>query len=242
MLPHRSTLSLQGVLIAVRVRRCSQARSAWKVLNRPIYVRQDDPETITLLINGDVANLVALLRRRVALESDSAATLLGYLEVMGAISGASNSQTAIALCTTSAQRGHGYAQYVLAWAQWENAETAADALRWMKSSASESKFLPAWVGVGQMLSESATSKQHVRAAVDCLWVAYRLGHVAALLLICGIGCGGRLGLAWRLGCGLVFPFCLLRAVIFWKCHPFSDRSLLTLKNSKVPLLKPQARS
>jgi hypothetical protein len=226
------------MLTAVRMRRCVQARSAWKVLNRPIFIPEDDTEAISLLIKGDVANLAALLTRRISLGSDSAAALLGYLEFMGAISGVSNPDAAIALCTPGARKGHGYAQYVLAWAQWESAETVRDALRWMKRSAADSKFLPAWVGLAQMLSMSATSKSEARAALDCGRVAHKLGHAAALLLICGIARGGRLGWAWRLGCALAFPFCLLRTWIFWKCHPFSERSLVTLKNPKVPFLQP----
>jgi hypothetical protein len=225
------------MLTAVRMRRCIQARAAWKVLNRPIFIPEDDTEAIALLIKGDVANLATLLTRRISLGSDSAAALLGYLEFMGAISGVSNPNAAIALCAPSARRGHGYAQYVLALAQWENGETAKDALRLMKSSAADSRFLPAWVGLAQMLSTSATRTSQVRVAVDCLRVAHKRGHAAALLLICSIGCGGRLGLAWRLGCALAFPFCLLRAVLFWNCHPFSERSFLTLKNPKVPLFK-----
>ena len=230
------------MLTAVSIRRFIQARSAWKVLNRPIYVPEGDTEAIALLTKGDIATLAALLTRRISLGSDSAAALLGYLEFMGAITGSSNPDAAIALCTTGARRGHGYAQYVLAWAQWESAETVADAFRWMKSSAADSKFLPAWVGLGQMLSMSSTSKQTDRAAVDCLWVAHKLGHVAALFLICGVLGRGRLGFAWRLAAVLAFPFCLLRTAIFLKYHPFSDRSLVTSKNRKVPFLEPRARS
>lgn len=224
-----------------RIGRCIQARSAWKVLNRPIYVPENDKEAIDLLIKGDVANLAALLTRRISLGSDSAAALLGYLEFMGAISGVSNLDAAIALCAGSAKRGHGYAQYVLSWAQWSRAETAAGPLRWMKSSAADSKFLPAWVALAQMLSMSATSKQHVRTAVDCLWIAHKKGHAAALLLMCGIALRGSLGFAWRLAGALAFPFCALRAIIFWKCHPFSDRSLLTVRNPKVPLFTSKHR-
>lgn len=227
------------MLTAVRMRRCIQARSAWKVLNRPIFIPEDDTEAIGLLIKGDVAALTALLTRRTSLGSDSAAALLGYLEFMGAISGVSNPDAAIALCAPGARRGHDYAQYVLAWAQWESAETVRDALRWMKRSAADSRFLPAWVGLAQMLSMSATSKSEARAAVDCLRVAHKRGHAWALLLICGIARGGQLGLGWRLGCALAFPFCLLRALIFLKYHPFSEGSLVTLKNPKVPFLKPR---
>jgi TPR repeat protein len=193
------------------------------------------------LIKGDVANLAALLTRRISLGSDSAAALLSYLEFMGAISGVSNPHAAITLCAAAAKRGHGYAQYVLSWAHWEIGEWK-DALRWMKSSAVDSKFLPAWVELGVMLAILGSNKREVRAGVTYVWVAHKLGHAAALLNICAIGLGGRLGLAWRLGCTLAFPFCLLRAVIFWKCHPFSERSLVTLKNPKVPFLEPRARS
>jgi hypothetical protein len=224
------------------MRRCIHARSAWKVLNRPVYVPEEDTEVTALLIDGDVTNLGALLTRRVSLGSDSSAALLGYLELMGAMSASPNPDAAIALCSAGASRGHGYAKYVLAWAKWESADTVPDAFRWMRSSAADSKFLPAWVGLAQMLAMSSTSKQHDRAAIDCLWVAHKLGHAAALLLICGVLRAGRLGLAWRLAAALAFPFCLLRTIIFVRCNPFSDRSLVTSKNRRVSLFEPRPRS
>jgi hypothetical protein len=207
-------------------------------LNRPIYVPPDDTEAIALLTKGDLANLVPLLKRRIALGSDPAAALLGYLEYMGAVSGVSNPRAAIELCAASAKRGYGHAQYVLSWAHWELGERT-DALRWMKRSAVDSKFLPAWIELGVMLAILGANKKEVRAGVTYVWVAHKLGHAAALLNICAIGLGGRLGLAWRLGSALAFPFCLLRAIIFWSCHPFSERSLVTVKNPKVPLLDPR---
>lgn len=223
-----------------RIRRCKQAAVVWRVLNRPIYIPENDAEVVALLVTRDTAKLATLLLRRISLGSDSAAALLGYLEFMGAISGEFNPNAAISLCADSAKRGYPYAQYVIAWAHWEIGKKA-DGIRWMKRAAVESKFLPAWVDLGMMVAILGANRRVIRAGVTYILAAHKMGHAAALLAICSVGLGGRLGLAWRLGCAIAFPFCLLRAVLFWRCQPFSERSLVTLKNPKVPFFVPKRR-
>jgi hypothetical protein len=223
------------------MRRYIQARSAWKKLNYPIFVPKEDEGVIPLLIAGDGTKLAEVLQRRISLGSRSAAALLGFLELMGAISGTSNPEAAIAYCTYASQAGHPYAQYVLSWAYWETGNRA-EALRWMKRSAVDSKFLPAWVDFGRMLAALAINNKEVRGAVKYLWVGHRLGHTVALVFICNIGRRGHLGSLWRLVCWLALPVCMLRAMMFLKCWPFSDRSLTNARDPKVPFFKPTACS
>src|SRR5487761_163166 len=65
---------------------------------------------------------------------------------------------------------------------WEIGERV-DAIRWMKRSAVDSRFLPAWIELGVMLAILGANKREVRAGVTYVWVAHKLGHAAALLNI-----------------------------------------------------------
>jgi hypothetical protein len=224
------------MLSATRIGRCIQARHAWKKINYPVFIPEGDAEVSALMIEGDVAKLAGVLERRNSLGSGSASALLGYLELMGALSGTGNPQGAIAWCAAPSKGGHPYAQYVLSWAYWETGNRA-EAMRWMKRSAVEGRFLPAWVDLGRMLAMAAANKKQVQAAVTYLRVAHKLGHSVALVYICEIGRRGHLGSVWRLGCALAFPFCVLRAMMLMQCRPFSERSLTNAKDPKVPFFK-----
>src|SRR6185437_3916669 len=105
----------------------------WKSLNYPIYIPEEHLDVAVLLVNGDSIKVAAVLKRRASLGSGCAAALLGFIELMGALSGDSNPQAAIACCTGPAKAGEPYAQYVLSWAYWQTGNRP-DAMRWMKRS------------------------------------------------------------------------------------------------------------
>lgn len=218
-------------------RRCIQARSVWKTLNYPIFIPEGDPEITALVVNGDPAKLVAVLKRRASLGSGSAAALLGLLELMRASSGEQNAEAAIAWCTAPSKAGDPYAQYVLSWAYWE-ARNGSDALRWMKRSAVDANFLPARVDLGRMLAMLAGNGAEARAAVKVLWVAHKLGHIAALLLICKIAFNGQLGLIARALGIILFPYAAIRLAVNLRCDPFGARSFSYVPNPKRPLFEP----
>lgn len=223
------------MLSTEKVKRCIRARSVWKSINYPIYIPEEDPEIAALLVEGNVEKLAAVLKRRTALGSMSAAAILGFLELMGAISGRLNPQAAITCCTGPAKAGNSYAQYVLAWAYWESGNRD-DALRWMKLPAAAS-FLPALVDTGRMLAVVAHDAGELRTAVGILWGAHKLGHVVPLVAISGIAFRGRLGLGQRL-LGLVMsPYAAIRLLLGYRCMPFGVRSFCIARRPNVPFFR-----
>jgi hypothetical protein len=222
--------------LTARLRRCKQARSVWKSLNYPVFVPQADPEIVSLLMQRDIDGLAALLKKRASLGSGSAAALLGYLELMKAFSGRHDPNVVIAGCTAAAQRGDPYARYILSWAYWE-ARNGNDALHWMRRSAVESQFLPAWVDLGRMLSEVAHNAAEFRAAVKILWGAHRRGHVGALAVICDLGRRGRLGGLTNVLVLMLYPYALIRGVLTLRCDPFGIRCFSYVPNAREPLFR-----
>lgn len=222
------------MLSAARVRRCILSPSVWTTLNYPVYIPIEQRDIVPLLLAGDATRLAAELRRRISPGSASAAALLGFLELMGAISGIADPQAAITCCSAPAKAGSPYAQYVLSWAYWHSGRET-DALRWMKRPAAAS-FLPALVDSGRMLANLAGDAQRKRAAVRILWGAHRLGHAAALGIISGIALRGDLGLVQRLLGVALFPYAMIRGLIAYRCAPFAITTFTIDRRSEGPLL------
>lgn len=222
------------MLGVLRLIGCIQARAVWKALNYPIFVPKEDPDIATLLRNGEASKLAEVLNRRASLGSGSAAALLGFLELMGAFSGKPNPEAAIACCTVPSKAGNPYAQYVLSWVYWERGDRTG-ALGWMKRSAVDAKFLPAWVSLGRMLLTLAGDDAEVRAAIGVLWRAHRLGHIAALPLICEVARRGHLGPTRRVLFGIIlFPYAVIRGAFVMHCDPFGARSFTYIRKPNVP--------
>lgn len=217
---------------AAKLRRCLKAHAAWKALNYPIYVPEEQTDIAVLLMKGDAATVEEVLKRRASLGSRSAAALLGFLEIMGAFSGKPNPQAAITCCTGPAQAGDPYAQYILAWACWEIGKKD-DAFRWMKRPAAAG-FLPAIVDTGRLLAVEAQNVGELRSAVAILWGAHKHGHVLPLLAISGIGVRGRLGLLQRLLGLVLFPYAMIRLMLGYRCTPFGITSFCVARRPNVP--------
>lgn len=208
-------------------------------MNYPIYIPEEDPDIAALLVEGNVARLVTVLKRRTSLGSGSAAAVLGVLEFMGAISGKPNPHAAISCCAGPAKAGYPYAQYVLAWAYWEIGNRT-DAMRWMKRPAAAS-FLPALVDSARILVTMADSAVELRSAVGFLWAAHRLGHVVPLAVISGIASRGQLGLIRRLLGLVLFPYAAIRLMLVVRCEPFGIRSFSLHRRQNVPFFRPPVR-
>jgi hypothetical protein len=222
--------------ISARFRHCKEARSIWQSLNYPVFVPQADPQISSLLVKRDVDGLAALLKRRASLGSGSAAALLGYLELMRAFSGRRDPNVVIAGCMAPSKGGDPYAQYILSWAYWETGNRN-DALHWMRRSAVDSQFLPAWVDLGRMLSEVANTAALVQAAVKILWEAHRRGHVTALAVICDLGRRGRLGGLTNFLVMMLYPYAVIRGVLRFRCDPFGVRCFGYIPNARDPLFR-----
>lgn len=213
-----------------------EVRSVWKSLNYTIYVPEEDRDVIALLVKGDAAELAAVLMRRASLGSGCASALLGFLELMGAFGGQPNLEAAIAYCIEPAKSGDPYAQYVLSWAYWQIGKRR-EALRWMTRSARDSKFLPAWVGLGSILLTLAENDAEVRDAIKVLWRAHRFGHVAALPLICKVAVGGHLGPISRFLGIIALPYALARLTIVMYLQPFGIKSFAYMRQLGFPFFR-----
>ena len=224
------------MLSTLSVKRCIQARSVWKRVNYPIYIPEEDSDIAALVVKGDIASLAAELKRRTALDSASAAAMLGYLEVMGAFGAEADLDAAIACCTGPAKAGYPYAQYVLSWAYWQTGNRP-EAMRWMKRSTIKG-FLPALLDSGRMLAALADNRRETLVAVRILWGAHRLGHAGALLLIGGLALRGAMGPLSRLLGLVLFPFGAIRLALAWRCEPFAARCFAIDRHPKVPFFKP----
>jgi hypothetical protein len=208
----------------------------WDTFNAPVYVPEHDREVIELLISGNISQLVKVLEHRASLGSGWASGLLAYLEAVGAFGGKPNLAAAISRCTAAAQAGDSYAQYVLAWALWETGDRV-HAIRWMRRSVTDGKFLPARVGLGLMVYMLGWTKRETRSsALRILWHAHRLGHIQPLQFICRCACRGHFGMAYRLLGLLAYPFVLSRASLIGSWHPFSERCFMWHPPEVHPIL------
>jgi hypothetical protein len=228
------------MLSAGKLTRCLKRHSAWKTLNYPIYIPEEQTDIATLLMKGDAATLEGVLKRRASLGSRSAAALLGFLEIMGAFSGKPDAQAAIICCTGPAQAGDPYAQYIVAWAQWRLGNRT-EALRLMKRPAAAG-FLPALVDTARMLAVTAETLEELRTAVRLLWGAHKLGHVVPLVAISGIAFRGQLGSIHRLRGLLLFPYAMIRLMLGYRCDPFGIRSFCIDPRPNVPFFRQVVRA
>lgn len=207
----------------------------WDTFNGPIYVPEHDREITELLTSGDISQLATVLEHRASLGSGWAAGLLAYLEAVG-LGGKPDLAAAISRCTAAAQAGDSYAQYVLAWALWDTGDRL-HAIRWMKRSVMDGKFLPAKVGLGLMVYMLGWTKRETRnSALRILWGAHRLGHIQPLQFICRCACRGHFGMTYRLIGLLVYPFVLSRASLIGSWHPFSERCFMWHPPEVHPIL------
>jgi hypothetical protein len=222
-----------GNNLIARLRRCIQARTVWEHINYPIYIPEELTDIAALLGKGDVVALEGELKRRAQLGSASAASVLGYLEMIGAFSGKPEPQAAIRHCARPAQAGNGYAQYVLAWAH-ARLGNGNEALREMARSA-DSGFLPALVDYGKWHVGGAANVKERRNAVRLLWAAHNRGHVTPLVAISGIACRGQLGPIYRVLGVVLFPYAMIRLMLRWRCEPLGIRSFRMDHRPNVPL-------
>lgn len=233
---HSATAGWKPLMrMCVRIKHCIQARLVWKHINYPIYIPEADPQVGALLVKGDIEQLIADLRRRTALGSMSAAALLGFLELMGGVSGKLDPQAAITCCSAAAKAGDPYAQYVIAWAYWEIGNRD-DALSWMKLPAAAG-FLPALVDTGRMLALVAHNEGELRTAVGILWGAHKLGHVVPLVAISGIAVRGQLGLMQRFLGLVMLPYAAIRMLLGYRCMPFGIRSFCIARRQNVAFFR-----
>jgi TPR repeat protein len=166
---------------SVRSRRCLGFR-AWKNgLLRPFYVPNDLGEVRDLFAAGEVVDAVSELLRLAQLGSKSAAATLGYVCLMDNKACAIDLSVALTICREAATRGDSFAQYVIAYTEYEN-KNYVEFQRWLNTSARQG-FPPA---VGDLARLLISGRRKVipgklALAVKLFKHAISRGHFISLL-------------------------------------------------------------
>jgi hypothetical protein len=186
-----------GIMKAVRSNRFLGFR-AWKNgLLRPFYVPNDLAEVRDLLADGKLSHAAIELLRLAQLGSRSAAATLGCLCLMDQRECAIYASVAQTLCRESAVRGNSFAQYVIAYTEYEN-NNHGEFRRWLSSSASQG-FPPAVGDLARLLISGRKKlvPKKLALAKGLFRQAIAKGHYVSLLTLLN-GCkAGKFGVLPR---------------------------------------------
>jgi TPR repeat protein len=159
------------------------------------------------------------------LGSAPAAALLDYMSLRGVPFKLAEATTVSKLCRDAAIRGDGYAQYVVAWREYDekNYEKAA---HWLNASMRQ-LFPPAVGDFAQVaIRGTGMSRRRPDLARRSLYHAIRLGHLPSLLYLVQFAKKGAFGAAWRPFGWLSYPVVLLYVTTAMHLRPF-DWALFT---------------
>jgi hypothetical protein len=215
-----------GALLGVR---------AWRHgLVHPFYVPAELRHIQALLSEGKVADATLDLWRLASLGSNPAAATLGYMCLAcGELSGV-DCAVAIRLCADSANRGDSYAQYVIAWHEYEQGNNRKLA-KWLHRSARQ-QFPPAIGDLGLLfIAPPKASKRRPYLAKRFFRLAINRGHLTSISFFLR-GCKqGVFGGAYRTIGYLFFPLAvLLITPVIW-LYPFSLSVFAYPASNKKPL-------
>jgi len=194
---------------------------AWRHgLVYPIYVPQDLSNIRELLSAGRFPEAVAELRKLSSLGSNSAAALLEYMCLCdGKLCG--TDRAAIAnQCRESANRRNGFAQYTLAWCEYENGNHK-QFFRLLNQSAKQ-RFPPAMGDLGRVyISLPRRLKKHRKMASRFFQLAIRNGHLMSILFFLN-GCEqGAYGSTLRPIGVVLLPLSAILLTPITRLFPFS---------------------
>ena len=155
--------------------------SAWRHgLAQPFYVPKELQHVRVMLADGRVSEATRELWRLATMGSSPAAATLGYMCLAcGELSGV-DCLAALELCRHSANRNCGFAQYVVAWKEYELGNYR-ELRRWLHRSADQ-RFGPAICDLGRL---AVTGKHHYQRrpemAKKYFRFAVREGHIFSVI-------------------------------------------------------------
>lgn len=213
-------------------------QSAWRNgLVHPIYVPNDlSYDVRALLSGGKIVDAARELWKLASLGSMSAAPLLGYLCLRDPNLCGTDRGSVYERCKESASRRDSFAQYVLAWAEYERGNYR-NWFHWLTASARQ-HFLPAIGDLAKVLiSPSVKGKMRPDLSMRCFSLAIRRGHLISIMIFLD-GCRrGAFGRVCRLA-GMVFwPISILPVWLAMKFLPFSASIFIYPVGTKRPLFK-----
>jgi len=156
-------------------------------LSHPIYVPRDFDDVKLMLSQGMISAACHALWQRAALGSDSAAALLGYIDLRDGLADGIDRAEVTIRCVNAANRNDGFAQYVVAWKAYQLGDFSVFG-KWLDRSARQG-FVPAIVDAARIKVQTRqATKASRRNSKTNFWVAFKLGHVASagvFFLCCG---------------------------------------------------------
>jgi hypothetical protein len=210
---------------------------AWRHgLVYPFYVPEDLSNIRELLASGQLPEAVAELRRSSSLGSNSASALLEYMCLRdGTLCGTDRNAVADR-CRESAYRRNAFAQYILAWCEYEKGNHK-QFYRLLIQSARQ-RFPPAMGDLGRLfITPTKKIKKHRKLATSYFQLAIRNGHLMSLLFLLNGFKQGAYGSALR-PIGVVL--CPLSAILIspiTRLFPFSISVFAYPVGLKKPLFK-----
>jgi hypothetical protein len=203
-------------------------------LSHPIYVPQDFQDVQILLSEGRISAACDALWRRATLGSDTAAAILGYMNLRHVVPDAVESSDVTQRCVDAANRNDGFAQYVVAWQAYETGDFQTFA-KWLERSARQ-LFLPAIADMGRYAVQTPRASVASRPiAKKSLWIAFKRGHVISASYFLRSCAKGQFGFHFRF-VGLVgFPLALILLVPILRLCPFSISVFSYPLGTKKPL-------
>ena len=187
---------------------------------QPFHVPREFRHVRSLLSDGQVKDASIELWRLASVGSNTAAATLGYMCLTNGELDGIDSMAAFRLCAASANRGDRYAEYVIAWHEYEKGNLKKLSY-WLNRSAKQ-KFPPAVGDLGLLLiSPADRANRRISLSKRLFRIAGRLGHlpsVAIFLRNCRAGVFGKAYMA--IGC-IFLPFAVLLMSIAMWLYPFS---------------------
>lgn len=193
---------------------------AWRRgLQQPFYVPKELQLIRLLVSEGRILDAIKELVKSASLGSGAAAATLGYIcLICGDLSGIDRA-TAMQLCREAANRDDSYAQYVVAWDEYELGNYS-ELSKWMNRSAKE-RFPPAICDLGRLAIEGPfRSGFSPDTAFRFFRLALLAGHLMTVMFFLKYCKAGKFGLVLRLFGIAALPIAhVLVTPITW-CYPF----------------------
>jgi hypothetical protein len=183
-----------------------------------------------------VLDAAAALWHSAALGSDVAAATLGYMCLVCTELRGIDRVEALRLCRESANHDFNYAQYVIAWLEYELGNHG-EFVKWINRSARR-RFPPAICDLGRLaLTGSMKSGNSATIAIKFFRLSIRAGHFMSIMFFLRFCKEGKFGGPLKIAGIFALPIAhLLFLPVTW-CHPFSLTAFIYPASQKQNLFR-----
>lgn len=215
---------------------CRNSRAWRHGLQQPFYVPKELQHIQLELSEGRVTDATSALWKAATMGSDPAAATLGYMCLLCVELGGIDRQAAILLCREAAYRNNAYAQYVVAWTEYERGNYR-ELIKWINLSARQ-RFSPAMFDIGRLSIEGPLkSDSYVGTTSRWFRLALRAGHVITINFFLRYCKQGKFGFFLRIVGTITLPLSHVILSFFAWCNPFDIRIFAYPANQKRQLFQ-----